>query len=93
MAYAEYVSLASKAKIQSAAGGAVASGSATKVWGRDVARMEWERLVGWELMVPVIGGGGTGAGSMVRVDVALEEIAPSFGPGIDRVLEKWCRQI
>ncbi|OCL10459.1 hypothetical protein AOQ84DRAFT_374897 [Glonium stellatum] len=93
MAYAEYVSLASKAKIQSAAGGAVASGSATKVWGRDVARMEWERLVGWDLLVPVIGGGGTGAGSMIRVDVALEEIAPSVGPGIDRVLEKWCRQI
>ncbi|KAJ4291672.1 origin recognition complex subunit 4 [Kalmusia sp. IMI 367209] len=34
MAYDEYVTLASKARIQSAAGGASASGSMSKVWGR-----------------------------------------------------------
>jgi origin recognition complex subunit 4 len=98
MAYAEYVSLAAKARMQNAAGGAVASGGATRVWGKEVAMREWERLVRWELVVPVVGlGAGAGAaGAMVRVDVALEEIVPSVVAGggqMDRVLEKWCRQI
>ncbi|KAF2489550.1 hypothetical protein BU16DRAFT_567723 [Lophium mytilinum] len=98
MAYAEYVSLAAKARMQSAAGGAVASGGATRVWGKEVAMREWERLVRWELVVPVIGlgAGAGGAGAMVRVDMALEEIIPSVQAGggqMDRVLEKWCRQI
>lgn len=99
MAYAEYVALASRAKIASAAGGALASG--TKVWGREPARREWENLIRWELIMPVVGGGGSGGGigggsadsAMVRCDVALEEIAPSVGPGLDRVVERWCRQI
>lgn len=99
MAYAEYVALASRAKIASAAGGALAAGATgTKVWGREAARGEWEALVRWELLIPVTGGGGFGGGSadaaMVRCDVALEEIAPSCGVGgLDRVLERWCRQI
>ncbi|KAL1626285.1 origin recognition complex subunit 4 [Neofusicoccum ribis] len=101
MAYAEYVSLASKAKIASAAGGALAAGATgTKVWGREASRGEWERLVRYHLLLPVVGGGGSGGGigggsadsAMVRCDVALEEIAPSV-PGLDRVLEKWCRHI
>ncbi|KAK7541714.1 origin recognition complex subunit 4 C-terminus-domain-containing protein [Phyllosticta citricarpa] len=100
MAYAEYAALASSAKIASAAGGALASG--IKVWGREVARAEWERLVQWELLIPVVAnvvgggaaarGGGVGDTAMVRCDVAMEEIAPSV-PGIDRVMERWCRQI
>ncbi|KAF2805658.1 uncharacterized protein BDZ99DRAFT_574543 [Mytilinidion resinicola] len=98
MAYAEYVSLAAKVRMQSAAGGAVASGGATRVWGKEVAMREWERLVRWELVVPVVGlgAGAGGAGAMVRVDMALEEIIPSVqaaGGQMDRVLEKWCRQI
>ncbi|OJD37387.1 origin recognition complex subunit [Diplodia corticola] len=99
MAYAEYASLASRAKIASAAGGALASG--TRVWGREAARREWENLSRWELVMPVVNGGGSGGGIgggsadsvMVRCDVALEEIAPSVGPGLDRVVEKWCRHI
>ncbi|OCK86027.1 origin recognition complex, subunit 4, partial [Lepidopterella palustris CBS 459.81] len=90
MAYHEYVALAGKARMQSAAAGQMASGLASKVWGRAVARVEWERLVGWELCVPVAG---VGSGTMVRVDVTLEEIVASVGPGMDRVLEKWCKQI
>ncbi|KAL1648428.1 origin recognition complex subunit 4 [Diplodia intermedia] len=99
MAYAEYAALASRAKIASAAGGALASG--TRVWGREAARREWENLSRWELVMPVVNGGGSGGGigggtadsAMVRCDVALEEIAPSVGPGLDRVVERWCRQI
>ncbi|KAK8167686.1 origin recognition complex subunit 4 C-terminus-domain-containing protein [Phyllosticta citrichinensis] len=101
MAYAEYAALASSAKVASAAGGALASG--IKVWGREVARAEWERLVQWELLLPVVAnvvggggaaarGGGVGDTAMVRCDVAMEEIAPSV-PGIERVMERWCRQI
>ncbi|KAK8218939.1 origin recognition complex subunit 4 C-terminus-domain-containing protein [Phyllosticta capitalensis] len=102
MAYAEYAGLASSAKIASAAGGALASGSSTKVWGREVARAEWERLVQWELLIPVVAnvvgggaaarGGGVGDTAMVRCDVAMEEIAPSV-PGLERVMERWCRHI
>ncbi|KAF2091995.1 origin recognition complex, subunit 4 [Saccharata proteae CBS 121410] len=95
MVYAEYVSLASRAKIQTAAAGAIASGAGTKVWGRDVARGEWEKLIEWELIMPVVGAGaasGAAATAMVRVDVALEEIAPSV-PGLDRVMERWCKHI
>ncbi|KKY13129.1 putative origin recognition complex subunit 4 [Diplodia seriata] len=99
MAYAEYAALASRAKIASAAGGALASG--TRVWGREAARREWENLSRWELVMPVVNGGGSGGGigggsadsAMVRCDVALEEIAPSVEPGLDRVVERWCRQI
>ncbi|KAL0261751.1 origin recognition complex subunit 4 [Diplodia seriata] len=88
-----------RAKIASAAGGALASG--TRVWGREAARREWENLSRWELVMPVVNGGGSGGGigggsadsAMVRCDVALEEIAPSVGPGLDRVVERWCRQI
>lgn len=91
MAYAEYVSLAGKARVQSAAGGAIATGAVAKVWGREVARGEWERLLELELVMPVAGAVG-GSNAMVRVDVGLEEISPSV-PEMDRVMEKWCRTI
>jgi hypothetical protein len=41
-----------------------------------------------------LGVGGTKGkeGEMVRVDVALEEI-PGAVPGLNAVMEKWCRQI
>ncbi|KAJ8111681.1 hypothetical protein OPT61_g5781 [Boeremia exigua] len=60
MAYDEYVTLASKARIQSAAGGLSVSGSTTKVWGKDVARREWEGLVELGFIVPVVMGQGGG---------------------------------
>lgn len=94
MAYDEYVTLASKARIQSAAGGMSASGSVSKVWGKDVARREWEGLVDLGFIMPVVLGLSGGFG-MCRCDVALEEIGEVIRreKGIDRALERWCRAI
>jgi origin recognition complex subunit 4 len=94
MAYDEYVTLASKARIQSAAGGFSASGSVSKVWGKDVAKQEWETLVELGLVMPVIQGQAGGFG-MIRCDVALEEIgAVLLGEkGVDKQLERWCKAI
>jgi origin recognition complex subunit 4 len=94
MAYDEYVTLASKARIQSAAGGFSASGSVSKVWGKDVARREWEELVELGLVMPVIQGQAGGFG-MIRCDVALEEIGAVLAgeKGLDRQLERWCKSI
>lgn len=94
MAYDEYVNLASKARIQSAAGGMSASGSVSKVWGKDVARREWEGLVDLGLVMPVIQGQAGGFG-MVKCDVALEEIGLVLDgeKGHDRLLERWCKAI
>lgn len=94
MAYDEYVTLASRARIQSAAGGLSASSGISKVWGKEIARREWEILIDLSLIMPVVGGM-TGAFGMVRADVALEEIGEILGglKGIDRGLERWCRQI
>ena len=95
------MSLASKARINSAASGALASGAGTRVFGKEVARREWEKLVGYGLLVPVASGafglgvpsiGGAGKGmEMVRVDVALEEIPLSVN--MSAVMEKWCLHI
>ncbi|ORY10354.1 origin recognition complex subunit 4 C-terminus-domain-containing protein [Clohesyomyces aquaticus] len=98
MCYDEYVILASKARIQSAAGGGTSSGSVSKVWGKEVARREWEGLVELGLLIPVLlgGGGGAGAGfAMVRCDVSLEEIGGVVQgeKAIDKGLERWCRQL
>ncbi|PSN69182.1 P-loop containing nucleoside triphosphate hydrolase protein [Corynespora cassiicola Philippines] len=94
MAYDEYVTLASRARIQSAAGGTSSSGSVTKVWGKDVARREWEGLVELGFIMP-IAGGLPGGFAMVKVDVALEEIGEVIkcAKGIEKSLEKWCKQI
>lgn len=96
IAYAEYSSLASKARIASASSGALASG--TRVWGKEVARSCWEELVRLKLLVPAQGGADEGTEAevgekgMVRVDVALEEIVPSCA-GMEKGPEKWCKQI
>ena len=98
MAYDEYVALASKAKLSSSAAGQLATGAGARIWGMEIARAAWERLVALELVVPAIGGsggvGGTkGEGSrMWKVDVSLEEIAPSVD-GLGTVMAKWCREI
>ncbi|KAF9693965.1 hypothetical protein EKO04_007925 [Ascochyta lentis] len=94
MAYDEYATLASKARIQSAAGGLSASGSVSKVWGKDVARREWEALVQLAFIVPV-GAAQTAGFGMCRCDVALEEIGEVLKgeKGVDRGLERWCRAI
>ncbi|KAF2395717.1 hypothetical protein EJ06DRAFT_525172 [Trichodelitschia bisporula] len=99
LAYAEYVSLSSKARIQTAAHGALAVGASVRVWGKHVARKEWEGLIAQGLLVPVLAGAATGwgegrvaGGAMVRVDVALEEISGAAG-SLSGVMERWCRHI
>ncbi|KAF2877390.1 origin recognition complex subunit 4 C-terminus-domain-containing protein [Massariosphaeria phaeospora] len=94
MAYDEYVTLASRARIQSAAGGATSSGAVSKVWGKEVARREWEGLAELGFVMPVVAGLAGGFG-MVRVDVALEEVGAVLAgeKGVDKGLERWCRQL
>lgn len=106
MAYDEYVSLATRAKRSSSAAGQFATGAGARVWGIKVAKAAWERLVLLELVVPAVGGNastgaGTGAGvggtkgeasRMWRVDVALEEIAPSV-EDLGSVMGRWCKEI
>lgn len=108
MAYHEYQSIATHAKLQSSVSGAAAAGAGTKIWGREVGLGAWEKLSECELIVPVAGptmtaggsgrGAATGArdvsrdGRMFRVDVALEEIGPSV-PGLSSMMAKWCRQV
>lgn len=93
MAYAEYVELSSKARVQSAAAGALALGAGARVWGREVARGEWEGLVKLGLLVPLTEGASSmGAGGLVRIDVKLEEI-PGAVPELPGTMERWCRQI
>ncbi|CBX90721.1 hypothetical protein LEMA_P057550.1 [Plenodomus lingam JN3] len=92
MAYDEYVTLASRARIQSAAGGVSASSAQSKVWGKEVARREWEGLLGLGLVMPV-GVGAGGAFGMVRCDVSLEEVGEVLKRGKERGLERWCRSL
>lgn len=89
MAYDEYVQLASKVKTASSVAGQAAVGGESRVWGREVAKEAWERLVELELVISVSEGR---RGGMWKVDVALEEIAPSV-PGLGSVMAKWCREI
>ncbi|KAF2431483.1 origin recognition complex, subunit 4 [Tothia fuscella] len=87
LAYGEYVSLASKARINSAAAGQLASGA--RLWGKEIARKEWEALRSLGLIIQT-----GGVGEMCRVDVALEEIPGAAGEGVlGKVREKWCKQI
>lgn len=89
MAYHEYVELAGKVKAASSAAGQSAVAGGTRILGRWVARGMWEQLVELELIVPA---GGEGLQQMFRVDVALEEIAPSV-PGLGSMMAKWCKEI
>lgn len=95
MAYDEYVTLASKARIQSAAGGNSASGGVSKVWGKEIARREWDGLLELELIMPAVGGGLTGGFGMVKCDVSLEEVGAVLAgeKSVEKGLERWCRQI
>jgi len=99
MAYDEYVSLASRAKLLSSASGAAALGGVGRVWSRDVAMGAWERLEGLELLVPALGAGGGGGmadvgrgGRLWKVDVGLEEIGGG-GLEMSAVMGGWCRRI
>lgn len=99
MAYNEYVTLASRAKLLSSASGAAALGGAGRVWSREVAMGAWERLEGLELLVPALGAGGGGgiadvgrAGRLWKVDVGLEEIGGARVE-MSAVMVGWCRKI
>lgn len=99
MAYDEYVTLASRAKLLSSASGAAALGGAGRVWTREVAIGAWERLEGLELLMPALGAGGGGgiadvgrAGRLWKVDVGLEEIGGARVE-MSAVMAGWCRKI
>lgn len=86
-AYAEYVRLLTSAKATAAAQGAAATGG--RVWGRDVSREAWEKLVNWGLIVSLGSGNGTTDGTMFRVEISFEEVADMVGGGGS--LGKWWR--
>ncbi|KAI4269393.1 MAG: hypothetical protein L6R38_007482 [Xanthoria sp. 2 TBL-2021] len=94
--YDEYVQLASRVKLQSSAAGQTAVGGGARVWGKDVARGAWERLMDLELILTANTAGSrsnsNSAGVMCRVDVALEEIGPSV-PRLGATMSKWCKEI
>ncbi|KAI5239918.1 hypothetical protein E4T43_06409 [Aureobasidium subglaciale] len=87
LCYAEYVSLASKAKIAASASGQFAHGAGIgRVWGKDVARGAWEGLIRKKLIME------EGKGDSCRVDVRLEEIGDA-DVELGAVMTKWCREI
>ncbi|CRG86834.1 Origin recognition complex subunit 4 [Talaromyces islandicus] len=86
-AYAEYVRLLTSAKATAAAQGAAVTGG--RVWGRDVSREAWEKLVGWGVVVPLGSGNGTTDGKMFRVEVSFEEVTDMVGGG--GALGRWWR--
>ncbi|KAK4165871.1 putative origin recognition complex subunit 4 [Cladorrhinum sp. PSN259] len=97
MAYDEYTSLMSKQRVQTASSGLLVMGGGTRVWGRGVAGMAWERLIGLGFLVPAAAGGRGTAGlggldsKMWKLDVALEEIP--LAVKLNAVLSRWCSQI
>ncbi|KAL5630021.1 hypothetical protein BROUX41_001627 [Berkeleyomyces rouxiae] len=92
MAYDEYTSLVSKQRVQA---GMLALGGGVRVWGRGVAGISWEKLVGAGLLVPAsVGGRGQMGGlesKMWKVDMALEDIP--VGAKLSAPMAKWCREI
>lgn len=83
LAYEEYRNLASKAKLQASASGALAQGAGSRVWGKNVAKGAWEGLVDCGLVLEDGRGG--------RVDVSMEEIG---GCGVELgSWGRWCKEI
>ncbi len=97
MAYDEYTSLMSRQRVQSASSGMLAVGGGSRVWGRGVATMAWERLASLTLLLPAGIGARAASGygglesKMWKVDVVLEEIAAAAK--LNHVLAKWCKEI
>lgn len=89
LAYEEYKLLASKAKIQAAASGAMGAGG--RLWSKEVAKDAWMDLVDMGLMLDDVYSGRGGGGTAGRADVSLEEIGQS---GIDLgSWARWCKEI
>ncbi|RAL16438.1 origin recognition complex subunit 4 [Aspergillus homomorphus CBS 101889] len=87
-AYAEYVRLLTSAKTSAAVSGAAVTPG--RVWGRDVAREAWEKLVSWGLISPVGGGSGTTTDArMFRVEISFDEVVEMAGSGGS--LGRWWR--
>ncbi|PYI08179.1 putative origin recognition complex subunit Orc4 [Aspergillus sclerotiicarbonarius CBS 121057] len=86
-AYAEYVRLLTTAKTSASVSGAAVTPG--RVWGRDVAREAWEKLVSWGLISPVGGGSGTADGRMFRVEISFDEVVELAGTGGS--LGRWWR--
>ena len=84
LVYAEYVALASKARLQASAAGAAAGGVGGRVWGRDVGRGAWDDLGDIGLLV-----GG-------RCDVGLEALGSVIGAaGFEGAggWSRWCKEV
>lgn len=89
LAYEEYKVLASKAKIQAAASGAMGAGG--RVWSKEVSKDAWMTLINVGLVLEDSYSGRGGGGNAGRVDVSLEEIGES---GVDLgTWGRWCREI
>jgi origin recognition complex subunit 4 len=89
LAYEEYKLLASKAKIQAAASGAMGAGG--RLWSKEVAKDAWMDLIDMGLMLDDVYSGRGGGGTAGRADVSLEEIGQS---GIDLgSWARWCKEI
>ncbi|PWY73625.1 hypothetical protein BO70DRAFT_341582 [Aspergillus heteromorphus CBS 117.55] len=86
-AYAEYVRLLTTAKTSASVSGAAVTPG--RVWGRDVAREAWEKLVSWGLISAVGGGSGTADGRMFRVEISFDEVVELAGTGGS--LGRWWR--
>ncbi|KAJ5728740.1 uncharacterized protein N7483_003248 [Penicillium malachiteum] len=86
-AYAEYVRLLTSAKTSASVSGAAATPG--RVWGRDVARESWEKLVSWGLVTPVGAGNSTADGQMFRVEISFEEVVEMAGSSSS--LGQWWR--
>ena len=102
IAYEEYVSLAAKSRVSSSSTGA-SLGAGQKVWGKAVAKGEWEHLGELAIIVPAASEGGR-RGEMTTwyVDVGgLEEIGAwiagegrgsvACAGGAGAVLGRWCK--
>jgi origin recognition complex subunit 4 len=86
-AYAEYVRLLTAAKANASALGA--SATPGRIWGREVAREAWEKLINWGLVVPLGAGSWTTDGRMFQVEVSFEEVAETVATGGS--LGRWWR--
>ncbi|PYH83396.1 origin recognition complex subunit Orc4 [Aspergillus uvarum CBS 121591] len=86
-AYAEYVRLLTSAMTSASVSGATVTPG--RVWGRDVAREAWEKLVSWGLISPVGGGSGTTDARMFRVEISFDEVVEMAGTGGS--LGRWWR--
>ena len=90
LAYDEYKSLASKARIAASAAGALAT---ARVWGQGVARLAWEGLVDKGLVIPV-GERARGGAGVCRIDIGLEEIGGAVDAGLEAGnMGRWCKEI